>query len=86
MQRRACLVIHTTQPQYSDHTHMEEEVMYTFLERLCVIVSVFVLAVRLGDTLNFILLLDGIRVGRSPRSINEFFCEAFGHGFEIAEG
>jgi hypothetical protein len=29
--------------------------------------------------------LNGVRVGRSTGSVDEFFGKAFGHGFEVAE-
>jgi hypothetical protein len=44
------------------------------------------LTVGFGHTFNLILLLDGIRVGRSTRRVDELFCETFGHGLEVTEG
>jgi hypothetical protein len=44
------------------------------------------LSVSLGDTLDFILLLDGVRVGRTLGGVDELIGEALGHGLEVAEG
>jgi len=44
------------------------------------------LSVSLGDTLDFVLLLDGVRVGGTLSSVDEFVGEALRHGLEVAEG
>lgn len=44
------------------------------------------LSVSLGDTLDLILLLDGVRVGGTLGGVDEFVGEALGHGLEVAEG
>ena len=44
------------------------------------------LAVGLSDTLNLILLLDSIRVGRSLRSVDDLISEALSDGLGVLEG
>ena len=48
-------------------------------------ILIYCLTVRLTDTFNFILLLDGIAIGRSTRGVDEFLREALGHGLQVAE-
>jgi hypothetical protein len=43
------------------------------------------LSVGLGHSLDLVLLLDGVRVGRPPRGVDELLGEALGHGLEVAE-
>lgn len=43
------------------------------------------LSIGLGDTFDFILLLDCIRVGRSFSSIDDFISKAFGDGFDVTK-
>ena len=51
-----------------------------------VIIIITRLTIGLGDTFNFILLLNGIRVGGSTRGIDEFLGQTLGHGLQIAKG
>ena len=44
------------------------------------------LSVSLGDTLDLILLLDGVGVGGALGGVDELVGEALGHGLEVAEG
>lgn len=43
------------------------------------------LPVSLGHTLDLILLFDGVRVGRSPGSVDDLIGEALGDGLDVAE-
>ena len=43
------------------------------------------LTVRLGDALDLVLLLDGVRVTRSTGGVDKLLGEALGHGLEVAE-
>lgn len=43
------------------------------------------LSVRLGNSLQLILLLDGIRVGRSLSSVDEFLSQALSNGLDVSE-
>lgn len=43
------------------------------------------LPVSLGHTLDLVLLLDGVRVGRSTGSVDDFIGEALGDGLDVAE-
>lgn len=44
------------------------------------------LTIGFGDTLNLVLLLDGVRVGRTTGGVDEFLGEAFCHCLQVAEG
>ena len=44
------------------------------------------LTIGLSNTLNFILLLDGIGVRRTTGSIDDFIGETFGNSLDISEG
>jgi hypothetical protein len=44
------------------------------------------LTVRLGDTLNLILLLDGIGVGGSLGGVDELISKALSDGLDVLEG
>jgi hypothetical protein len=44
------------------------------------------LTIRLGHTLDFILLLNGIGVTGPPGRIDEFLGQAFRHGLQVAKG
>lgn len=44
------------------------------------------LSVGLGNTLQLILLLDGVRVAGSLGSVDELLGQAFGDGLDVAEG
>ena len=43
------------------------------------------LAVRLGNTLELVLLLDGVRVGGSLSSVDELLSKALSNGLDVAE-
>ena len=43
------------------------------------------LTVTLGDTLDLILLLDGVTVGRTSSGVDEFLSKALSHGLEVTE-
>jgi hypothetical protein len=43
------------------------------------------LSVGLGDTLELVLLLDGVRVGRSLGSVDQLLSKALGNGLDVAE-
>jgi len=43
------------------------------------------LTVRFGNTLNLILLLNSIRIGRSTGSIDQLLSKALSHGLEVSE-
>jgi len=43
------------------------------------------LSVRLGDTLQLVLLLDGVRVGATLGGVDELFSQALSNGLDIAE-
>lgn len=45
----------------------------------------FLSTVGLGHTLDLVLLLDGVAVGRSLGSINELISEALGDGLDVPE-
>ena len=45
-----------------------------------------ILSVSLGDTFDFVLLLDGVRVGGTLSGVDEFVSKTFRHGLEVAEG
>jgi hypothetical protein len=51
----------------------------------CVATLILNLTVRLGNTFDLILLLDGIRVGRTTGSVDEFLRQALGHGLQVTE-
>jgi hypothetical protein len=55
--------------------------LFTFFIRL----KKNALTVALGNTLNLILLLDSIRVGRSTSSIDQLLCQTLRHGLEVSE-
>ncbi len=44
------------------------------------------LTIRFTDTLNFILLFNGIRVGRSTSGIDQFLRQTLGHRFQVTKG
>lgn len=44
------------------------------------------LTVRFGHALQLVLLLDGIRVAASLRSVDQLFSQALGNALDIAEG
>jgi hypothetical protein len=44
------------------------------------------LTVSLGDTLDLVLLLDGVTVGGAAGSIDDFVGQALGDGLDVAEG
>ena len=44
------------------------------------------LSVGLGDTLKFILLLDGVAVGAALGGVDQLIAEAFGDGLDVPEG
>jgi len=50
-----------------------------------VMISIICLSVRLGDTLDLILLLDGVGVGGFLGAIDDLISEALGNGLDIAE-
>lgn len=43
------------------------------------------LPVSLGHTLDLVLLLDGVRVGRSAGGVDDLIGEALGDGLDVAE-
>jgi hypothetical protein len=43
------------------------------------------LTVRLGNTFKLVLLLDGIRVGRTLGSVDQFVSKALSNGLDVAE-
>ena len=49
-------------------------------------VVVLVLTVGLGDTLQLILLLDGVRVGGSLGGVDELVGQALSDGLDVTEG
>ena len=44
------------------------------------------LSVGLGDTLELVLLLDGVRVGRALGGVDQLVGEALGDGLGVVEG
>lgn len=44
------------------------------------------LSVRLGDTLELVLLLDGVRVGRALGGVDKLVSETLGDGLGVVEG
>ena len=44
------------------------------------------LPIALSNTLELVLLLDGIRIGRALGGIDQFVSEALGNGLDVAEG
>jgi len=44
------------------------------------------LTVGLGDTLELVLLLDGVRVGRTLGGVDELISQALGNGLDVPEG
>jgi hypothetical protein len=44
------------------------------------------LTVGLGDTLELVLLLDGIRVGRTLGGVDELISQALSNGLDVPEG
>src|SRR5512142_939347 len=44
------------------------------------------LSVGLGNTFQFILLIDGIRVRRTLSSVDQFIGQAFSNGLDVSEG
>lgn len=44
------------------------------------------LSVRLGDTLELVLLLDGVRVGRALGGVDKLISETLGDGLGVVEG
>lgn len=45
----------------------------------------YCLTIRFTDTFNFILLLNGVTVGRTTRGVDELLRQALGHGLQVAE-
>ena len=46
---------------------------------------VTILTVRLGDTLEFVLLLDGVTVAGSLSGVDQLVGQAFGDGLDVTE-
>ena len=44
------------------------------------------LPIGLCDTLQLVLLLDGVRVTASLGSVNELFCQTLGNALDVSEG
>merc|ERR1719154_144838 len=45
-----------------------------------------ILTVRLGDTLEFVLLLDSVAVARTTGSVDQLISQAFSNGLDVTEG